>query len=203
MNINFNEEKANQGITKELELVLLDILTDHKNDAYHPTELAKLAKEKMSDKYKNVDMTGHITYALDMLHSNHMVKRVGSNIWQSIDGPDPVYSDRVTGYAPEGEYVKRGKNFLGNMSGTERKKFNTDLSSAETSVKMLKRAGMTQQQQVYDAIIKSENGTKFNPVAVKVAIKRIFSLPGLTTPTTDPIDDIDPSIFGNDIDIVK
>ena len=42
-----------------------------------------------------------------------------------------------------------------------------------------------------------EGGTKFNPVAIKVAIRKVFALP---VGTTEPQDDVDPSIFGIDFE---
>jgi hypothetical protein len=191
-----NDIRENPGITKEIEPILLDIITANPNDSFTDKNLEPLVKNKISDKYKGVDILSHISLALDMLHSNKFVKRIGPGIWQSVDGPDPVYSDRSTGYSPEGEFARRGKNFLGSMGTSERKKFNQDVSGAEVSVKMLKSAGLSEKQ-IFDSLTKT-SATKFNPVAIKVAIRKVFALPG--TPGTGDGEEVDPSIFGIDFE---
>lgn len=194
-------ERENQDITKKIESFLLDKITDNPNDVYSTKDLESVVKDQFQNQYGNVDVNPHVAWALDMLHSNKMIKRVGPGQWESVDGPDPVYSDRVTGYSPEGEFSRRGKNFLGTMGFTERKNFNREVEKAETSVKLLKGAGFDAKK-VYDALTKS-SGTNFHPVAIKLAIRKVFSLPGLPL-DRDNEPEVDPSVFaGNDIEFVK
>lgn len=170
-----NEEKSNPEITKKIESIILDLVSKNEMESYSIEDFEHFIKKDFGDEYEGVDIKAHVAWALDMLHANNLVKRVGPGIWQSIDGPDNVYSERSTGYAPEGEFARRGKNFLQKMSPTARKEFNKDVKTAEVSVKMLRNAGYDEQK-VFDALTKGST-TKFNPVAVKVAIRKIFSLP--------------------------
>lgn len=193
-----NETRSNPEITKEVESILLDLISDNPNNAYTNKQLEQDIKNKLGNKYAGVDILPHVSWALDMLHSNRLVKKIGPGLWQSVDGPDAVYADRQTGYSPEGEYTKRGKNFLQNMGATERKKFNRDVNGAEVSVKMLKQAGLDEKQ-IFDSLVKNQ-GTKFNPVAIKVAIRKVFALPGTIGTGGGDETEIDPSIFGVDFE---
>ncbi len=195
--MNIKEERSNPEITKRVESFLLDKITDNPNEVYSMKDLESLVKSHLQTQYPRVDISPHVAWALDMLHANRMIKRVGPGQWQSIDGPDPAYSERLTGYSPEGEFVRRGKSFLGSMGTTERKKFNREVEKATISAKMLKTAGLDQKG-VYDALTKG-GSTQFHPVAVKMAIKKVFSLPGSPDPSIDD-PDVDPSIFGVDFE---
>jgi hypothetical protein len=199
-----NEAKTNPEITKKVESILLDIFSENENQSYPTKELEQLVKDKIDVTFKGVNILPHVSWALDMLHANSLIKKVAPGTWESVDGPDPVYVERSTGYAAPGEFARRGSNFTGTNGGSNRKEYNDQLKAAETSVKMLKRAGFSPKE-VYDAMTKQESGTKFNPVAVKVMIKKAFSLPGIvdTNSDLDHNSDIDMSIFGNDIDIQK
>jgi hypothetical protein len=192
--------EANERITKEVESILLDIFSDNPIESYPAKDLVDMVANKISDKYRGIDLASYVNWAADLLYSNRLIKKVGPNIWQSIDGPDPIYADRSTGYAPEGEFAPRGKNFLSsNMSPTDRKQFNSDFRKAEVSVKMLKTVGMTPKE-TFDALKETNN---FNMIAVKIAIKKIYALPNGKNDIEKSGDDIDLSIFGNDIDFEK
>lgn len=192
-----NEERSNPEITKKIESFLLDTLTDNPNEIYSTKDLEALVKTQFQTQYQGVDVLPHVSWAVDMLHSNQMIKRVGPGQWQSVDGSDPVYSDRSTGYAPEGEFSRRGRNFLNSLGITDRKKFNREVDKATVSAKILKTAGMNEEQ-IYDALAKSD-GTQFHPVAIKIAIRKVFSLPKLQS-DPEKKTDIDPSIFGVDFE---
>jgi hypothetical protein len=191
------ESRTNPEITKQIESALLDIISENPTKVYDSEQLEHEIRPKMGNQFSGVNILTHIGWALDMLHTNRFVKKVGPALWQSVDGPDPVYAERQTGYSPEGEFTRRGKNFLGTMSSTERKKFNLDVGGAESSVKLLKNSGMDEKE-IYDTLA-NNTGTKYNPVAIKVAIRKVFRLPGVGgSPTDEP--EVDPSIFSVDFE---
>lgn len=192
-----DEDRTNPEITKKIESFLLDLVTEHPNEVYSAKDLESLVSSHLNSQYPGVQLTSHVPYAMNMLWSNQMVKLVGPNQWQSVDGPDPVYKERPGGYAPEGEFARRGKNFLSSMGTSDRKKFNQEVEKASISAKMLKNAGMDEKQ-VYDALAKG-GSTQFHPVAIKMAIKKVFSLPGTQSDSGEDVD-IDPSIFGVDFE---
>ena len=97
-----NEEISNPEITKVVESILLDFISENPTGAFKNADLEDEVRSKLGDKYQGVNILPHVSWALDMLHSNRMVKKIGPGVWQSIDGPDPVYAERQTGYSPEG-----------------------------------------------------------------------------------------------------
>lgn len=198
-----NEERTNPEITKKVESFLLDTLTNNPNEVYSLKDLEQLIVSNFQNQYQGVNVNPHVAWALDMLHANQMIKRVGPGKWQSVDGPDPVYTDRSTGYSPEGEFSRRGKNFIGVGKTTDRKNFNREVSKAEVSVKLLKNAGFDPKQ-AFDALSKGD-GTQFHPVAIKLAIRKVFSLPGTPSDLNKDVGpEIDPSVFdSDDIEFVK
>jgi hypothetical protein len=191
------EARTNPEITKQIESALLDVISENPTKVYDSEHLEQSIRPKIGNQFSGVNILAHIGWALDMLHTNRFVKKVGPALWQSVDGPDPVYAERQTGYSPEGEFTRRGRNFYGDMDDKSRKKFNLDVGGAESSVKLLKNAGMDEKQ-IYDTLM-SSTGTKYNPVAIKVAIRKVFRLPGVgDKPINEP--EVDPSVFGVDIE---
>jgi hypothetical protein len=196
--MNTNEIRSNPNITNEIEPALLDIISENPTKVFTNKQLEQEVRPKIDPKFQSVNITTHVAMGMNSLFGNQFVKKVGPGLWQSIDGPDPVYAERRTGYAPEGEYVRRPGNFYTDMDANGRKNFNLDVKGAESSVKLLKQAGYDEKK-IYDTLINNSGGTKYNPVAIKVAIRKVFRLPGISGGQIDD-PDIDPSIFGVDFE---
>lgn len=168
----------NKHITKDVEAFLLDIFSADAAEAYTYKELRAMANTKFRSTY-GIDLKAHVSWAIDMLHYNSLIKRVAPGTFESVDGPDDVYTERETGHAPEGEFSNRGKNTSGVKRdiGT-RKEFNAELSKSLWTVKMLKNLGRSK-----DEILDTLPPTEYNPVALKLAIKQIFD--GVKADTDD------------------
>ena len=170
-------EIGNKNVSKDIETYLLDIFSQDEANAFTYKELKGMVKSKFGSKYGD-DLDVHVNWALDMLHFNNLIKRVAPGTFQSIDGPDDVYTERETGHSPEGEFSNRGKNVKGVVKIGSKSDFNKELGKAVISVRMLKNLGHSEER------IKSElPSDKFNSVAVKLAIKQIFG--GMKADTSD------------------
>ena len=63
-----NDNRENPDITKEVESILLDIITANPNGAFGSNQLAQDVKAKISDKYKGVDILQFVRdYKLNLL----------------------------------------------------------------------------------------------------------------------------------------
>lgn len=171
------DDISNKNVTKEIESLLLNTISDNPEEAFTYKELKSLAKSKLGAKYGD-GLDAHVGWALDMLHFNNMVKRVAPGTFQSVDGPDEVYTERETGHAGEGEFSNRGKNVKGIVRVGSKSEFNKELSKSLVSVRLLKNMGHSESQ-----IISELPPDKFNPVAVKLAVKQMFG--GIKADTTD------------------
>ena len=166
------DNPEDKKVTRDVEAYLLDMFSVNNEEPFTFKEVLGSVRSKFSSVY-GWDLEAHVAWALDMLHTNHLVKRVGPGVWEADEGPDDVYSERETGYAPEGEFVHRGKNF--NVKDTSRFRnkveYNQELFKAEFLVKTMKNMGKTEED-IY-AMLQS-GGTPFNPVAIKIALKKHF-----------------------------
>ena len=160
--------KQNKDVTKKIEDWLLNLFSENPSEPYHTKELLELVRREFSHEY-GLELEAHTAWALDFLHFNNMIKRVAPGTYESIDGPDPVHTERETGHAPEGEFSGRGFNVkkLDKATGTP---FRQKYGKAELSVKMLKNMGKNEDE-VRNILTDSGN---FDPVAVKLALKKIF-----------------------------
>lgn len=174
-------EKANDRITIDVENILLDIFSDNPTLPLTVGELVVKVKTKLPEKYKNVNVDAHVNWALDMMHANNLIKRVGPATWEAVEGPDDVYSQRATGHAGEGEFANRGKNFTGSSGSMTRQSFNQQYQKALTSAKLLKSAGFSQS----DAEKAMLNAGGFHSVAVKAAVKMVYKMPTGNSPADE------------------
>ena len=175
-----NDKKGNTKVTKEVETFLLDIFSKNADDAFTYKELRGIVASKFRHVYGD-DLKSHTNWALDMLHYNSLIKRVAPGTFESVDGPDDVYTERETGHSPEGEFSNRGKNVNNIVKGIGSKSdFNHELRKTIMSVKILKNLGRNQQE-----IAASLTPDKFNPVALKIALKQAFD--GIKADTDDDV----------------
>lgn len=172
MAIEVPRDEKKSKITRDIEDFILDVIAAYPEEPFHFKELLAKARTKFQGLY-GWDLEPHTTWALDMLHTNSLIKRVAPNTYESPEGPDDVYSERATGHAPEGEYVHRGRDFTTrDTSGIKSKAdWNHELSKTDLSVKMLKNMGKSEQD-IETMLLSGER--PFNRVAVKVALKKYF-----------------------------
>jgi hypothetical protein len=161
---------GNNRVTKDIESYLLDLFSDHPEDPHSYKELNSRVKRKFSSTYGD-DLLPHTKWAIDTLHFNKLIKRVAPGVFESIDGPDEVYTERETGHAPEGPMATRGYNVTSKETSRFKSKsdFNLELDKALLSVRMLKNMGKTRTE--VESMLLSGN---FNPVTSKLALKKIF-----------------------------
>lgn len=161
---------GNKAVTKEIETFLLNRLSEDPEQPWTTKELVSSAKRRFSGKYGD-DLDAHVAWALDMLHFNKLIKRVAPGTFESIDGPDEIFTERETGHAPEGEFVHRGYDTRDTSHPRNKKDFRHELNKADLSVKMLKNMGKSKE----DIHAMLSSGDKpFNSVAVKLALKKYF-----------------------------
>lgn len=172
MAIEVPRDKKDSKVTRDIENLILDIIAGHPEEPFHFKEILARVRAKYAGVH-GWDLEAHTSYALDMIHTNNLIKRVAPNTYESPEGPDDVYSERATGHAPEGEFVGRGRDFTGrDTSGIKNKtEWNHELSKADLSVKMLKNMGKGEEA-IEEMLLSST--TPFNRVAVKVALKKYF-----------------------------
>jgi hypothetical protein len=161
-----------EKVTKDIEEYLLNLFSENNEEPFPLKELTALARRKFSSTY-GWDLAAHVAWACDMLHANHLIKRVAPGTWEADEGPDEVYSERETGYSPEGEFAHRGQNFnLRDTSNFKNKtEYNHEFGKANWSVKMLKNLGKTADD-IKDML--SAGDHPYNPVALKIAVKKHF-----------------------------
>ena len=160
-------------ITKDVEEQIVNLFSTNNGTPATYKEILEYVESKLGFGASWVNgLDAHVAWALDMIHSNNLIKRVGPRIWEAVEGPDDVYSERETGYAPEGEFVNRGRNFNSQPTFKTKVEFNREMDKAESSVKILKEMGKTKDE-AFKMLINS-TGTVFNPVAVKVSLNKLF-----------------------------
>jgi hypothetical protein len=143
-----------------------------------------MVKSKVKSDYSHMDLEAHVAFALDMLHANRIVKRVAPRTWEADSGPDEPDSERLTGYAPEGEFAHRGRDFSRTAGvknakpGMTQKEYNHMYGMADLSVKYFQKAGKTPEEiiKTLDAA-PSFMGKIFARVAIRMAVKDNFNLP--------------------------
>ena len=160
-------KKPEEHVTKEIENYLLDLIAEDSYQPFHVKELLQLVKDKFYRKYPQ-DLDAHVAWALDALHFNNLIKRVAPGTYESIDGPDDVYSERETGHSSEGApYKGRGYNVKGIPRIGNRSEFNRALGMTRFGVKTLKNMGKKDDE--IEKLMVTQ-GTH-NPVVVKLALK--------------------------------
>ena len=166
------KDTSDKKVTREIEDYLLDIFSESTDEPFSRKELMEKVRSKFSSEY-GWDIEAHVAWALDMLHANHLIKRVAPGTWEADEGPDDVYSERETGYAPEGEFAQRGRNFyLQDTSEIKNKtEWNHEFSKSDLSVKMLKNLGKSEKD-IEEYLSAGEH--PYNRVALKVALKKHF-----------------------------
>ena len=162
-----DKEKHGDKVTKDIEAYLLDLFSENNEEPFPLKELTSLVRNKFSSTY-GWDLAAHVAWACDMLHAN-----VAPGTWEADEGPDEVYSERETGYSPEGEFAHRGQNF--NLKDTSNFKskaeYNHELGKADWSVNMLKNSGKSAED---IKTMLSAGDHPYNLVALKIAIKKHF-----------------------------
>ena len=157
---------TNPAITKKLESFLFDFFVDCP-EPFHLKEIVQTVKEKLSSEYQ-VKWENYVVWTLDLFHCNNLIKRVAPGTYESVDGPDDVYSERETGHVGEGEYVRRSVNFKGGIGKSYTKKlFNQELEKCEMAVSLLKVNH--DKDWIKVSLLKAD----FHPVAVKLSLRGI------------------------------
>ncbi len=163
---------SDKKITKHIENYLLDIFSENNEDPFSTKELLEKVRQKFSSEY-GWDLDAHVSWALDMLHANRLIKRVAPGTWEADEGPDDVYTERETGHAPEGEFVHRGKDFTKTDTSLIRNKteYNQEWFKSDFAVRTLKNMGKSEE----DIKTMLRSGSEpFNAVTVKLALKKYF-----------------------------
>lgn len=165
------DNPTNTGVCKAVEEAVLTIIVSDPEDAFHVKDLTKMVNRRLSKKFG--ELANHVMHAVDQFLANNLIKRVAPSTYQSVDGPDEVYSERASGHVPEGApYEARPKNYTNNPtvpSARRRALFNQELRKVEASIGILQRTTMTAEE-IKTALLGSGN---FNPVAVKFCVRQI------------------------------
>jgi hypothetical protein len=161
---------GNKNVTKEIERFLLDKFAAEPEQPWSIKELIAVAKRKFSNKFGD-ELAPHVSWAVDMLHFNKLIKRVAPGVWESVDGPDEVFTERETGHAPEGEFMNRGFDTRDTSHPRNKADFRHEMSKADLSVKMLKNMGKSRED-IHKML--SSGDKPFNAVALKLAFKKYF-----------------------------
>lgn len=161
---------GNRGVTKAIEDYVFDILAAYPEEPFHTKDLFRKVHRKFSRDYGD-DLLSHTAWALNMLAFNRLAKKVAPGTWESADGPDDEI-ERMGGYAPEGEFARRSYKVYGPMSTKNKQEFKWATDKAESSVTILKNAGDS--REVILDKLSLEKG--FHPIAVKLAIKKMFPI---------------------------
>lgn len=159
---------GNKNVTKEIENYLLDIFSQSPDEPFSVKELVAMTKKKFSGKYGD-DLQPHVNWAKDMLFFNKLIKRVAPGVFESIDGPDEIYSERETGHAPEGEFVGRGFDTRDTSHPKNKTEFNHEMFKADFGVRTLKNMGKSKEE-VAAALL----AANFNRVTLKLALKKYY-----------------------------
>ncbi|SRR6266404_4184233 len=165
------ENVGNPGVCKAVEEMVLTIIVSDEEDAFHVKDITRIVNRKLARQFG--ELAYHVVRAVDQFLANNLIKRVAPSTYQSVDGPDEVYSERASGHVPDGApYEPRPKNYTNNPkvpSARRRVIFNQELRKVEASIGILQRCKMTTEQ-IKTSLLDSG---KFNPVAVKYCVKQI------------------------------
>jgi len=155
-------------VTNKIEKYLLDLFEAEPDTAYHQKELLTMVRMEYSDEF-GWELEAHVSRALDKHHCNNDIKRVAPATFESVYGPDDVYSERETGHMPLGETAQRPFNVhLREQQNKFRsqKEFNEAVRKTESSVSILRDNKMTDQQ-ISDSLIQAG----FNHLIVKKVLR--------------------------------
>lgn len=165
-----DENIGNKDITKKIELLLLDLFTNNSEEPFDEKYMLSIARQKFSSEY-GWDLQAHVSWARDKLFCNNIIKRVAPGIYENVNGPDEIYTERETGHVKEGEYANRGYNTKGpQFKKSHISDWNSLKRKADVSAKILKECGWDKEK-VFDVMIESGN---FNPIATKLAVNELF-----------------------------
>lgn len=163
------DEKLNKRVTKDIENYLLDLFAADAEEPFTRKELIYWAKKKFGGQYGG-DLEPHVSWALNALDYNRLIKKVAPGTYESVDGPDDEFQERDTGYAPEGEFQARSHDTTRDTSKPKnREDFKHEMFKADFAVKTLKNLGKDKAQ--VEAGLAAAN---FNPVCLKLALKKYF-----------------------------
>lgn len=164
------ENVNNTGVCKAVEEMVLTLIVSDPENAFHVKDIARKVNRKLGRIYGELGY--HVTRAVDQFFANRLIKRVAPSTFQSVDGPDEEYSERLSGHVPEGEpYATRPANYTNNPtvpSARRQALFNQELRKVEASVGILQQSKMTLEQ-IKTTLLNSGN---FNPVAVKFCCRQ-------------------------------
>jgi hypothetical protein len=168
--INKTSNVDNRNVTRDVENYLLNVFSENPDQPFTNRELISMVKRKFSSVYGN-DLDGNVVWALDAMHFNKLTKRVAPGTWESIVGPDAIFTERETGYAPAGEFIRRGYDTKNITHPKNKGEFKSEIDKADLSIKMLKNMGKSEDE--IKSMLQSGE-TPFNPVAVKLSLKKHF-----------------------------
>ena len=167
------DNPTNTGVCHAVEEAVLTIICADPEDAFHVKDLTRKVNRMLARQFGELGY--HVVRAVDQFFANRLIKRVAPSTFQSVDGPDEEYSERLSGHVPEGAgYEPRPKNYTNNStvpSARRRALFNQELRKVESSIGILQRTKMTAEE-IKTALLGSG---KFNPVAVKFCMRQVES----------------------------
>lgn len=165
------DNPTNTGVCQAVEEAVLTIIVSDPEDAFHVKDITRKVNRMLARKFG--ELGNHVMHAVDQFFANNLIKRVAPSTYQSVDGPDEIYSERASGHVPEGaEYEPRPKNYTKDHtvpSARRRAIFNQELRKVESSIGILQRTAMTVEQ-IKTSLLESG---KFNPVAVKFCMRQV------------------------------
>lgn len=168
------DNPKNKGVCRAVENLVLDLICKDITEAWHVKDLTAVVNQRLGRKFGD-NLGNHVMHAVDQFFANDLIKRVAPSVFQAIEGPDEVFSERQSGHVPEGEpYAERPKNYnnCGNTPTRHaRAIFNQQVRAADASIGIF----LTCQDKKSPAEILEEltyAKSYFNPVAVKVALRQ-------------------------------
>lgn len=156
------------NVTNKIEDYLLEVFNAEPDVAYHQKELLTMVRMEYSHDY-GWELEAHVARALDKHHCNNFIKRVAPATFESINGPDDIYSERETGHMPEGETAHRPFNVHLKEQQNKfksQKEFNEAVRKTESSVGIL-RLNKMDDQQISDSLLQAG----FNHLIVKKVLR--------------------------------
>ena len=163
------DEKLNNHVTKDIENYLLDLFAQDPEQPFTRKEMLYWTKKKFGGQYGN-DLEPHVSWALNMLDYNKLIKKVAPGTYESVDGPDDEFQERETGYSPEGEFQHRSHDTTRDTSKPKNKEdFKHEMFKSDFGARTLKNLGKDEAQ-VEAAMM----AAGFNPVCIKLALKKYF-----------------------------
>ena len=168
------DNPKNKGVCRAVENLVLDLICKDITEAWHVKDLTSVAHKRLGKKFGTA-LGNHVMHACDQFFANDLIKRVAPSVFQAAEGPDEVFSERVSGHVPEGEpYAKRPKNYNAattTPSAHARAIFNQQVRAADASISILLSCQTKfTPTQILETLVYGK--TDFNPVAVKVALRQ-------------------------------